>query len=95
LNKNSDLILNLFIDYVLKKSINIQEKFDHIDIDNYTPLQLAIKNNNLPATRHFLKYFDKNIYKKSNDNLIYLAVRYADITMLKYLINEGQLNQQG
>jgi ankyrin repeat protein len=61
LNKNSDLILNLFIDYLLKKSINIQKKFDHVDIDNHTPLQLAIKNYNLSATRHFLKYFDKNL----------------------------------
>ncbi len=98
MNTDSDSILDLFIEHLLKISINIHEKFDYIDIDNHTPLQLAIKNNNLSATRHLLKYFDKNVYGTSDDigdTLIHIAVRYTDITMLKYLLNEGQLIQQG
>ncbi len=86
----------MFIDYLLKKSINIQKKFDHVDINNHTPLQLAIKNNNLSATRHLLKYFDKSVYGTSEDigdTLIHIAVSYTDITMLKYLLNEEQLIQ--
>ena len=45
-----------------------------------------------------MKYFNKNVYETSSDigdNLIHLAVRYADLTMLKYLLNEGQLIEQG
>ncbi len=98
MNTDSDEILDLFINYLLKNSINISEKFDHVDEDNYTPLQLAIKNNNLPATRYLLKCFNKNVRQTSNhigDNLIHLAVRYGDLTMLKYLLGEGQLIEQG
>jgi ankyrin repeat protein len=98
LNTNSNEILDLFIDHLLKNSINISERFDHVDKDNYTPLQLAILNNNLLATRHLLKYFDKNVCRTSDDigdNLIHLAVRYGDLIMLKYLLDEGQLREQG
>jgi len=98
LNTDSDTILDLLIEHLLKNSINIQEKFAHADIDYYTPLQLAIKTNNMTATPHLLKYFDKNVYGTSDDvgdTLIHIAVRYTDITMLKYLLNEGQLTEQG
>jgi len=95
LNTDSDEIFDLFINHLLKNSINIQETFDYVDKDNHTPLQLAILNNNLPATHHLLKYFNKNVSNNFGQNLIHLAVRYGDLTMLKYLINEGQLIEQG
>jgi ankyrin repeat protein len=97
-NSDSDEILELFINYLLKNSINIQEKFDNLDEESHTPLQLAISKNNLVATRHFFKYFKKNVLKTSDhsgDNLIHLAVRYGDLSMLKYLMSEGQLIAQG
>jgi ankyrin repeat protein len=98
MNTDLDEILDLLIHHLREKSINIQENFDHVDEDNRTPLQLAISNNNLPATRYFLKYCNKNVYDTNNntgDNLIHLAVRYSDLTMLKYLLNEGNLSEQG
>jgi ankyrin repeat protein len=57
LNMNSDEILSLLIDHLLKKSINIQETFDYVDKDNHTPLQLATLKNNLSAIRYLSKYF--------------------------------------
>jgi ankyrin repeat protein len=98
LHANSDEIFDLFIDYLLKKSINIQEAFDHVDEDHHTPLQLTILNNNLPATRHLLKYFNKNVCETTNhigENLIHLAVRFGDVTMLKYLLGDEQFIEQG
>jgi ankyrin repeat protein len=95
LTTNSDEILNLIIDYLLKKSIDIFKKFDQMDDDNYTPLQLAVLNNNLPVIRRLLKYFDKNKSNHTGENLIHLAVRHGDLTILKYLLNEGQLIEQG
>ena len=97
-NSDSDEILELFINHLLKNSIDIQEKFDNLDDESHTPLQLAISKNNLSATRHFLNYFKKNVLKTgdhSGDNLIHLAVRYGDLSMLKYLLGEGQLIAQG
>jgi ankyrin repeat protein len=73
LNNNSDGILDLMINHLLKNSIDIQDKFDHIDADNQTPLQLAISNNNLSAIDHLLKYFNNDIHVKNNhavDDLI-------------------------
>jgi ankyrin repeat protein len=73
LNNNSDAILHLMINHLLKNSIDIQEKFDHVDADNQTPLQLAISNNNLLAIDHLLKYFNNDIHVKNNhavDDLI-------------------------
>lgn len=95
LNANSNEILDLIINHLLKKSIDISKKFDQMDEDNHTPLQLAVISNNLSATRHFLKYFDKNVLNHMDENVIHLAVRHGDLTMLKYLINEGQLIEQG
>lgn len=98
LHANSNEIIDLLIDYLSKHSIDISEKFDHVDKDNYTPLQLAIISKNILITRQFLKYFDKNIRDNSNrigDNLIHLAVRSNDIAMLKYLLDEEQLIEQG
>ncbi len=98
LNLNSSEILDLLINYLLKKSINIQQDFDCFNQDHLTPLQLSIYKNNLLVTKSFLKYFNTNIHETKNltgDNLIHLAVRYGDLTMIKYLIEEGQLREQG
>ena len=65
-NIDSDEILKLLIDHLLKKSINIQEKFNNLDDENHTPLQLAISNNNLSATDYLLKYFDNDLYATNN-----------------------------
>jgi hypothetical protein len=48
---NTDLeeIPDLLIDHLGEKSISIQKKFDLVDEDNRTPLQLVISNDNLPA----------------------------------------------
>ncbi|CAF4310165.1 unnamed protein product, partial [Adineta steineri] len=49
-------------------------------------------------TKHLLKYFKTNIYetqKRFCDNLIHLAVRFGDLEMVKYLIEDGELNQLG
>ncbi len=62
LHANSDEIFDLFIDYLLKKSIDIRKTFDHVDEDYHTPLQLAILNNNLPAMLHLLRYFHNDLY---------------------------------
>lgn len=97
-NTNSIEILDFFIDYLLKKSIDIAKEFDHVDEDNHTPLQSAIRHNHLPMVQHFLKYFNKNVSTISDgvqDNLIHLSIRYSDVTMLKYLIDEGQMIEQG
>ena len=85
-------MLSLIINHLLEKSVDITAKFDHGDEDNHTPLQLAIQNNNLPATRHLLKYFDKNIRETlnhNNENLIHLAVQHCDLPMLKYLTKDN------
>jgi len=74
------------------------KKFDYVDKDNYTPLQLAVSNRNLSIIDQFLKYFNNNIRDTSNhigDNLIHLAVRSGNITMLKYLLDEKLLIEQG
>ena len=65
-NVDSDEILKLLIDHLLNQSINIQEKFNNLDDENHTPLQLAISNNNLSATDHLSKYFDNHIYATNN-----------------------------
>lgn len=98
MNANSEETLKLLIDHMLKKSINISEKFDHVDHDNHTPLQLSIINNNIAATRHLVKYFDKMVCETNDDtgdNLIHLTVRYSDLTMLKYLLEDNVLIEQG
>jgi ankyrin repeat protein len=89
LNTNADEILDLLIKHLLKSSIDIQEKFDHVDQDNHTPLQLAISHNNLSATRHLSKYFSNNVHSTS-DHLVHLAERFGDLRMLKYLIEEAK-----
>ncbi len=94
----SSEILDLIINDLLQKSIPIQEKFDQVNHDGYTPLQLSISKNNLLVTKYFLKYFNTNVHETKNltgDNLLHLAVRYGDLEMIKYLIEEGKLIQQG
>ncbi|CAF3462000.1 unnamed protein product [Rotaria sp. Silwood1] len=98
MNVNSQDILDLVVEHLVKKSINISEKFDHVDDDYHTPLQLAIIKSNLSATRQFLKHFNKTVCDNNNnrgDNLIHLAVRYSDLAMLKLLLDDGKLMEQG
>lgn len=98
LNSISFEIISLLINYFLKNSINIREKFDIINQDSLTPLQLSIRKNNLLSTKIFCKYFDKKIVETKNfigDNLIHLAVRFADLIMIKYLIEDEGLFEQG
>jgi ankyrin repeat protein len=86
LNTDSDEILNLFINHLLKNLINISEKFDHVDENNQTPLQLAIKNNNLPARHLISKYFHNDIHDTIDhitDAVIQLTVFYDDLTKVK------------
>jgi ankyrin repeat protein len=97
LNSTSSDILDLVIHHLLGKSIKIQDKFDQSNQDHFTPLQLAITKNNLLVTKSFFKHFNTNVYQTENftgDNLIHLAVRYGDLTMVKYLIEEGKLIEQ-
>jgi ankyrin repeat protein len=97
-NSTSTEILDLFIKHLLKNSINIQQKFDHVNQDHQTPLQLSIYKNNLLVTKLLSQHFKTNVYetyKTTGDNLIHLAVRYGDLTMVKYLIEDGQLFEEG
>ena len=98
LNSYSLQTIELFIDHLLKNSTANRQKFDQFNQDHWTPLQLAIYKNNLPVTKYFLKYFRTDIHETKNltgDNLIHLAVRHGDLTMVKYLIEDGQLIDQG
>ena len=96
-NACSSEILDWIIDYLLEKSIDIDKKFDHNDADHYTPLQLAIFHNNLSMIRVFLKYFNTNVSQTSGDiqdNLVHLCIRYGELPLLKYLLEEGQMIEQ-
>ncbi|CAF4287950.1 unnamed protein product [Adineta steineri] len=98
MNKDAEEICDLLIEDLVKKSINIEEKFGNVDEDNHTPLELSIINDNLPITRYLLKYFNKNLRRTTDDtadNLIHLAVRHSNLAMLKYLLNEGELKEHG
>lgn len=98
LNSISIETIQWIINYLRENSIDIIDKFDRFNSDHWTPLQLSIRQNNLPATRHFLPYFKTNICEtkmSTGDNLVHLAVRYADLIMVKYLIEDGHLIQQG
>ncbi|CAF4035794.1 unnamed protein product [Rotaria magnacalcarata] len=98
INTDSHELLDVIIDYLVKKSVDISVKFDHIDKDNHTPLQLAILNKNISITSCFLKYFNKTLCKtndNSGDNLIHFAVRYGDLTMIKLLLDDKELIEQG
>jgi len=89
--------IDFLIDHLLKNSIDIRQKFDNFNQDHWTPLQLAIFKNNFLATKSFLKHFQTNIHETKNltgDNLLHLAVRYGDLTMVQYLIENGQLIEQ-
>ncbi|CAF3636284.1 unnamed protein product [Rotaria sordida] len=91
-------ILDLLINYLHEKLISIKEKFDHFNQDYQTPLQIAISKNNLLLTKSLLQYSNTNIHEIKNrtgDNLIHLAVRYGDLAMIKYLIEDGKLIKQG
>lgn len=98
MNTNSQELLDIIIDYLMNKAVNISLKFDYADSDNHTPLQLAILNKNIPVTSCFLKYFNKTLCEtndNSGDNIIHFAVRYADLTMIKLLLDDKELMEQG
>lgn len=98
LNSISSETIQWLLEHFYQHSINIPERFDQVNADHWTPLQLAIQKNNLRATKYFLPYFRTNICQTKNatgDNLIHLAVRYADLDLLKYLIEDGKLIEQG
>ncbi|CAF0899054.1 unnamed protein product [Adineta steineri] len=66
MNKDAEQICDLLIEYLMKKSINIEEKFGNVDEDNHTPLELSIINDNLPITRYLLKHFNNDTLIISN-----------------------------
>ena len=87
--------IDFLIDHLTKNSINIPERFDRVNLDNWKPLQLSIYKNNLVATKSFLKYFPTDIHEtKTGDNLLHLAVRYGDLPMVQYLTETGGLIEQ-
>jgi len=91
-------LLDLIIEKVLEKKISIGEKFDRINDENLTPLQTAIQRNNREATQRLLKYFKTNVFHStdnSGDNLLHLAVRHGDLSLVKCLIEDGNLMKQG
>lgn len=95
----SDL-LDLVIQSLETKNANtpIGETFDQPNKSGCTPLQVSVCQNNLLATQRLFKHSKTKICLTSNlkgDNLVHLAVRHADLTMIKYLIEEGDLLQQG
>lgn len=97
LHSESSEIADSLIDYLLKNSISIQKKFDQVNQDYQTPLQLAICKKNLPVTKSIWKYSNTKICeraKRTGDNLIHLAVRNHDLIMVKYLIEEVKLIEQ-
>lgn len=98
LNSISSETIQWLFDHFHKHSINIVQTFDRANDDHWTPLQLAIRENNLPVTKHFLPHFRTDVYETKNstgDNLIHLAVRYGDLNLVKYLIEDGELIEQG
>ncbi|CAF0856077.1 unnamed protein product [Adineta ricciae] len=89
-------ILDSMIDYLLEKSFPIQETFDHRNHESRTPLQLSVAKNNLLVTKKILQYSNTSIHEVQNhigDNLLHLAVRYGDLDMVEYLIEDGKLGQ--
>ena len=98
LNSISSETIQWLVDHFHEHSIDIVKRFDHTNDDHWTPLQLAIQKNNLLATKHFLPYFQTDVSDTKNstgDNLIHLAVRYGDLNLVKYLIEDGKLIEQG
>lgn len=98
MNNDSNELFELIIDYLDRNSIDIKEKFDRIDDDKRTPLQIAISKHNFSAMRHLIKYSDKEIVQTSDtlgENLIHFTVRYGDLMILKYLLENEDLIEQG
>lgn len=97
LARNSDAseTLELIIDHLVKRSIDIGERFDHVDSGQQTPLQVAICSQNLRATRLLWNYSSKEVLQKQGENLIHFTVRHGDLLTLKYLLEEEGLMEQG
>ncbi|CAF1167123.1 unnamed protein product [Didymodactylos carnosus] len=95
-NDKSYETIEFILNYLNEKSINICEIFNKENIDQFTPLQLAVQNNNLQCVKLFISNgnFDVNVYDKlTGDNLIHMAIRNDDnLSMIKYLIDDIHLN---
>ena len=99
-NTNASDLLDLVIQFLETKNTStpIGERFDQPNESGCTPLQVSVCQNNLLATQRLFKYSKTKICLTRNligDSLVHLAVRHADLTMIKYLIEEGDLFQQG
>ncbi|CAF1045537.1 unnamed protein product [Adineta ricciae] len=88
-------MLDVFVDYCERKSINMQDKFDKVEKTNRGLLESAIVHNNLWAVRALLPSFNKDVCKSNGDNLIHLAVRFGDLELLKCLLDNEELKKQG
>jgi ankyrin repeat protein len=95
-NTDSCEVLDELLEKLREAGIPTQQHFDQENDDHLTPLQCAIRRNNVSLTERFLKYFRTNIIETHNytgDNLLHLAVRHADLKMVKCLIEQGKLIQ--
>ncbi|CAF0998513.1 unnamed protein product, partial [Didymodactylos carnosus] len=90
-NETTEFLLN----YLNRQLVNIKEKFDRRNTAGFTPLQLAVKNNNLDKTKMLIEIgqFNVDIIDQTNgDNLIHLAVRTNNLPLVKYFIDTEILN---
>jgi len=89
-------IFNLLIRYFEQNKISIQNTFDRPNKDQFTPLQLTVLKNNQIIMKLYLKHFRRDICRTKDltgDNLVHLAVRYGDLDMIKYLVENEDFNQ--
>ncbi|UJR23122.1 hypothetical protein I4U23_026143 [Adineta vaga] len=93
-NKDSKEMLDVLIDYFDKEAIDIKGRFDKVDNNDNTPLQLAIINNNLSATQVLLKFANKTVCNRNGDDLIQLATRYGDSQLCECLLVDEDLKKQ-
>ncbi|CAF1022558.1 unnamed protein product [Adineta steineri] len=78
MNKDAEEICDLLIEYLMKKSINIEEKFGNVDEDNRTPLELSIINNNQPVTRYLLKHFNNDTSLIISNGILFGRIQIID-----------------
>jgi len=96
LHSKSLEIFNLLIRYFEQNKISIQNTFDRPNKDQFTPLQLTVLKNNQIIMKLYLKHFRRDICRTKDltgDNLVHLAVRYGDLDMIKYLVENEDFNQ--
>lgn len=98
LQQNGTELLDLVLTKLSNTEFVIQEKLDRCNGQGYTPLQLAIRHNNLAAVQRLIKCFRTDTcyhQDHSQDNLLHLAVRHGDLSLVKYLIEEAHLSELG